>query len=87
MGDKEKDKEREKEGRMRLGERVRKKKNHEIQSRIVWLILAEVKVRTSAFSFYPSVVYLAEKLLWFFQFGRITLCLSFHFLSELMWKK
>lgn len=50
-----------KEGRMRLSER--EKKNLEIHSRIVRAILARVKVRTSTFSFYPSVVYLAEQLL------------------------
>lgn len=42
---------------------ARGEKNLEIHSRIVRVILARVKVRTSAFSFYPSVVYLAEKLL------------------------
>lgn len=81
----EREDQRMKERRMRFSESEKKEKL-EIHSRSEGVILARVKVRTSTFSFYPSVVYLAEKLLWLFQFGRITLYSPFHYLSELMWK-
>ena len=53
--------EEQKERRMRLSERG--EKNLEINSRIAQVILARVKVRTSAFSFHSSVAYLAQQLL------------------------
>lgn len=37
-------------------------KNRKIDSRIMRVILAGVKARTSTFSFFPSVIYLAVEL-------------------------
>lgn len=50
-----------KDGRIRLRERGGEK-NRKIDSRIMRVILAGVKARTSTFSFFPSVIYLAVEL-------------------------
>lgn len=67
----------EKWGRSDYEETEAKKKNLETDSRIMWVILGGVKVRTSTFSFFPSVIDLADELLWLFQFGSITLYSAF----------
>lgn len=64
-------------GGIRLWRDGGKKKNLEADSRIMRVILGGVKVRTSTFSFFPSVIDLADELLWLFQFGSITLYSTF----------